>query len=203
MSGLIAIFHLSIAEQFRPKGLSGKRIRGCPPKNRDRPGILAGMIPDATRRFLSAAAALGLEVEPSVHPEGTKTAADAAAAVGCDVSAIVKTLVFIADDEPVLVLMSGDRMVDIGKLADLRDASDVRRAGLDEVRTHTGYAAGGTPPVGHTTPMDVYADESLRRNDRIWASAGTPTTVFAVDREVLVSATKAVWANVARQEPAT
>jgi Cys-tRNA(Pro) deacylase len=156
------------------------------------------MIPDATRRFLSAAAALGLQVEPVVHPDGTKTAADAAAAVGCDVSAIVKTLVFMADDEPVLVLMSGDRMVDLGKLAGLRDTSDVRRAGLDEVRTHTGYAAGGTPPVGHATPMDVYADESLRRNDQVWAAAGTPTTVFPIALEVLVSVTKATWVDVAQ-----
>ena len=156
------------------------------------------MIPDATRRFMSAAAALGLEVAPVVHPDGTKTAADAAAAVGCDVSAIVKTLVFIADEAPVLVLMSGDRMVDLGKLARLRGASEVRRASLGEVRAHTGYAAGGTPPVGHTTPMDVYADDTLRRNQQVWAAAGTPTTVFPIDLEVLVPVTKAMWADVAQ-----
>jgi len=156
------------------------------------------MLPDATRRFVSTAAALGLEVEPVVHPDGTKTAADAAAAVGCDVSAIVKTLVFMTDDEPVLVLMSGDRMVDLDKLARLRDASEARRASLDEVRAHTGYAAGGTPPVGHTTPMDVYADDSLRRNEQVWAAAGTPTSVFPVSLEVLVSVTKATWTDVAQ-----
>lgn len=156
------------------------------------------MLPEATRRFMSTATGVGLEVTPVVHPDGTKTAADAAAAIGCDVAAIVKTLVFMADGEPVLVLMSGDRMVDLGKLARLRGASELRRASLEEVRTHTGYAAGGTPPVGHPTSMDVYADESLRRHDEVWAAAGTPTSVFPVALDVLVAVTDATWVDLAQ-----
>jgi prolyl-tRNA editing enzyme YbaK/EbsC (Cys-tRNA(Pro) deacylase) len=46
--------------------------------------------------------------------------------------------------------------------------------------------------------MDVYADESLRRNDQVWAAAGTPTTVFPIALEVLVSVTKATWVDVAQ-----
>ncbi len=155
--------------------------------------------PSATRRFLAEAGRLGLVVEPVVYPDGTKTAADAAAAIGCDVSAIAKSMLFIAGDDPVLVLMSGDLRVDPAKVAEGHGVAYARRATLDEVREHTGYAAGGTPPVGHPAPLVVYADESLRRNEQVWAAAGTPTTVFPIGSDHLVEVAGAKWADVAER----
>ncbi len=154
-------------------------------------------LPPATQRFLAAARAAGLEVEPVVYPDGTKTAADAAAAIGCEVAAIVKSMLFMAGDRPVLVLMAGDRRVDAAKLAAVCGTGRARRASLDEVREHTGYAAGGTPPLGHPAPLDVLADESLRRHHPVWAAAGTPTTVFAIGPDALAGVTGAAWVEVA------
>jgi len=154
-------------------------------------------MPETTKRFVADAAALGLDVAPVVYPDGTKTAADAAAAIGCEVAAIVKSLLFMADDEPVLVLMAGDRRVDAKKLADLRGSAKSRRASLDEVRVHTGFVAGGTPPFCHPEPLPVLADNSLRRNESVWAAGGTPTTVFEIDLDVLVDAAAAEWVSVA------
>jgi prolyl-tRNA editing enzyme YbaK/EbsC (Cys-tRNA(Pro) deacylase) len=71
----------------------------------------------AAGRFVAAVAALGLHPEVRSFPQGTKTAEDAARAIGCDVGQIVKSLVFVADDEPVLVLASGRNRVDVAKLA--------------------------------------------------------------------------------------
>lgn len=153
-------------------------------------------LPPATLRFLAAAERLGLELEPLVFPDGTKTSQDAADAIGCPVSAIVKSMVFMVDDEPVLVLMSGDLRVDTAKLEAIHGGS-ARRATLDEVRDHTGFAAGGTPPIGHPEPVVTYADVSLRRNDPVWAAAGTPTTVCAMSLPTLVHVTGAQWVEVA------
>ncbi len=132
-----------------------------------------------------------------MYPEGTRTAADAAAAIGCEEAAIVKSMVFMADERPVLVLMAGDRRVDTARLAAACGADVTRRASLDEVRLHTGYAAGGTPPIGHPAPLTVLADVSLRRNDPVWAAAGTPTTVFSVAPETLGEVAGATWVDVA------
>jgi prolyl-tRNA editing enzyme YbaK/EbsC (Cys-tRNA(Pro) deacylase) len=129
---------------------------------------------------VAAAAERGLAIVVSEFPAGTKTAVDAAAAVGCPVSAIVKSLVFMAGEEPVVVLMAGDLRLDPTKLAQETGAESVRRASLDEVREATGFAAGGTPPFGHAHGLRVFADHSLRRNDPVWAAAGTPTTVFPI-----------------------
>lgn len=154
-------------------------------------------LPDATRRFLDAAADTGLELKPRVFPEGTRTSADAARAVGSELSAIAKSLVFMAGDEPVLVLMSGDRRVDTKKLAVLCGVERARRAELQEAREHTGYAAGGTPAFGLAKSIRVFADESLRRNQDVWSAAGTPTTVYPIRLDDLVAAAGAEWADVA------
>lgn len=153
--------------------------------------------PAATVRFIAASSTLGLTVEPTVYPGGTKTAADAADAIGCDVAAIMKSLVFMADDLPVVVLMSGDLRVDLAKVSQELGGARMRRASLDEVRDHTGYAAGGTPPIAHTGDTTVLADVSLRRYEEIWAAAGTPTTVFPANREQLVQLAGARWVDVA------
>lgn len=154
-------------------------------------------LPDSSARFLAAAADAGLVVEPTVFPFGTRTAAQAADAIGCDVASIVKSLVFMVDETPVLVLMPGDQRVDVDKLAREASGKAVRRATLEEVRTHTGYVAGGTPPIGHAEPIPVFADRRLQLTDRVWAAAGTPNTVFPVGVDDLVGAAGARWVDVA------
>lgn len=152
--------------------------------------------PPATQRFVADAASLGVDVWPSVFPDGTKTSQDAADAIGCPLAAIAKSLVFIVDDQPTLVMMSGDRRVDMDKLKSVTGAGNARRAGLEEVRNATGYVAGGTPAFGHATDMPVYADVSLQRNDPVWSAAGTPTTVYPIRLETLIATANAEWVDV-------
>jgi prolyl-tRNA editing enzyme YbaK/EbsC (Cys-tRNA(Pro) deacylase) len=147
-------------------------------------------LPKASRRLLESVA---LDSEIRVFPEGTKTADDAARAIGCPVSAIVKSLVFVVDREPVLALVPGDLRLDPDKLATAAGGAMARRASLDEVRDATGFAAGGTPPFGHPARLRVFADPELRRNDPVWAAAGTPTTVFPISISDLDRLAKPVW----------
>ena len=120
-------------------------------------------LPDASRRVVEAARERGLDIEVHLFPDGTKTSADAATAAGCELSAIAKSLVFMVDDRPVVVIMSGDNRVDPGRLASAMGGENGRRAGLDEAREATGFAAGGTPAFGYTNPVDVVIDISLQR----------------------------------------
>ena len=139
-----------------------------------------------------------MDYDPDVHvfPEGTKTAQDAAHAVGCDVSAIVKSLVFKVDGDPVLALVPGDLRLDPGKLATVAGGDKVERASLDEVRSATGFAAGGTPPFGHANRLRVFADTALRRNSTVWAAAGTPTSVFPITVSDLDRLANPTWADI-------
>jgi prolyl-tRNA editing enzyme YbaK/EbsC (Cys-tRNA(Pro) deacylase) len=150
-------------------------------------------LPKASQRLLDAVA---LESQIHIFPEGTKTAEDAANAIGCPVSAIVKSLVFVVGDEPVVALVPGDLRLDTSKLSAAGGGGEVRRAALDEVRESTGYAAGGTPPFGHAQPLRVFADPELKRNDPVWAAAGTPTTVFPISISDLDRLASPIWVTV-------
>ncbi len=132
----------------------------------------------AIDRFLEAARVLGHELEVRRFPEGTKTAEDAARAIGCEVGQIVKSLVFVADDRPVLALTSGANRVDTGRLAALAGAGGVRRASPEEAREATGFAVGGTPPFGHPERVRTFLDRDLLGYEEVWAAAGTSDAVF-------------------------
>lgn len=152
-----------------------------------------------TRRVVSAAADLGLTIQPRHFPDGTRTAADAATAIGCDLGAIVKSLVLASDAGPVLVLTSGRNRVDFGKVAAVVDAGEVRRADADAARAATGFPIGGTPPFAHTTRLLTLCDSDLLGYQQIWAAAGTPDTVFALTPDQLVAAAGAQVVDVAQR----
>jgi prolyl-tRNA editing enzyme YbaK/EbsC (Cys-tRNA(Pro) deacylase) len=124
-------------------------------------------------------AARGLIVEVQVLPDSTRTAAEAAAACGCEIGQIVKSLVFVVDDEPTMVLCAGDRRV---------EQVDGRPATADEARAATGFAIGGIPPLGHDRELPTIVDESLGRFDRVWCAAGTPHAVFETSVDDLLAA---------------
>jgi prolyl-tRNA editing enzyme YbaK/EbsC (Cys-tRNA(Pro) deacylase) len=124
-------------------------------------------------------AARGLEIEVQMLPDSTRTAAEAASACGCEIGQIVKSLVFVVDETPTMVLCAGDRRV---------TAVEGRPASADEAREATGFAIGGIPPLGHDTDLPTIVDESLRRYDRVWCAAGTPHAVFETDVEALFAA---------------
>jgi prolyl-tRNA editing enzyme YbaK/EbsC (Cys-tRNA(Pro) deacylase) len=124
-------------------------------------------------------AARGLAVEVQELPDSTRTAAEAAAACGCETGQIVKSLVFVVDDKPTMVLCAGDRRV--AKIAG-------RPASAEEARAATGFAIGGIPPLGHDRDLPTIVDESLRRFDRVWCAAGTPNAVFETSLAKLLAA---------------
>jgi len=157
-------------------------------------------LPESSERFVDAAVSMGIAAAPIRFPEGTKTSQDAANAIGCDLGAIAKSLVFLADDEPVLVICAGDRRVDEGKLAATIGAATARPAPLSQVRAISGYAGGGTPALGHRSPMPVVLDESLGRYRWVWSAAGTPETVYPVSLERLIGATQARIASITTED---
>lgn len=145
---------------------------------------------NAVERFTSAAAAVGLTPTVQRFPDGTRTAADAAAAVGCSVGQIVKSLIFSVDGAPILILTSGANQVDTDLVGAYLGAS-LEKADAAVVRESTGFAIGGTPPLGHATPLRTLLDEDLLTHDEVWAAAGTPDTCFPITPQELASITEA------------
>jgi len=154
----------------------------------------------ATDRVRETLAALGIATEIVEFPQGTRTAQDAATAIGTTLGQIVKSLVFLADGRPVLVLTSGRNRVDTAKLARAIGANRIERADADRVRAETGFAIGGVPPVGHATPMETFIDQDLLAYDVIFAAAGTPTAIFPIAPGELMRATGGRSADLAQPQ---
>ena len=159
-----------------------------------------GGAPAAPERVRTALAARGLVVEVVEFTESTRTAEEAARAVGATVGQIVKSLVFVADGRPVLVLTSGANRVDLKKVARLAAASRVEKATAEITRAATGFSIGGVPPVGHLSPLPVFVDETLLRFAVVYAAAGTPHAIFAIAPRDLERVTEGTVADIA--EPA-
>ena len=113
----------------------------------------------------------GLQVEGTrTLSDSARTAALAADALGVEVGQIVKSLVFLRGQDPVLVLCAGDRRVDADRLGLLP-------ARAERVRAITGFSIGGIPPLGHDVELETIIDASLRRFEVVWAAAGIPRCV--------------------------
>lgn len=130
-------------------------------------------------RVRAALAAAASEAEVMALMATARSAADAAQALGVAPGAIVKSLVFLVDDRPVVALVSGDRRCREAALPSALGLSGrVCRADAAAVRAATGFAIGGVAPVGFPAPLPVAIDAGLSRFDAVFAAAGHPHCVF-------------------------
>lgn len=134
----------------------------------------------------------GLACQVIELPDSARTAVDAANALGCEVSQIVKSLIFKTANshKPVLILVSGSNRVD-EKVIESHVGEQIKKADADFTREVTGFAIGGIPPVGHKQDIDlIFIDEDLLKFESIWAAAGTPHAVFNMKGVDLVAMTE-------------
>lgn len=169
----------------------------------------------SAQRIQDLLAEKGHDAKVMEMPDSTRTAEDAAAACGCSVAQIGKSLVFRVrgTERAVLAIASGTNRVHEKKLgrivSGLLGGTDeaeaaikpdapikIDRADADFVRTATGFAIGGVPPLGHQTEAVTLIDEDLMRHAEIWCAAGTPNAVFPIAPADLVALTGGTVADI-------
>jgi prolyl-tRNA editing enzyme YbaK/EbsC (Cys-tRNA(Pro) deacylase) len=140
---------------------------------------------------------LGYDYTVIEHAESTRTAQEAADRAGCELGQIVKSLIFRGktSGKPILVLTSGANRVDEKRISGYAGET-ISRADADFVRTVTGFAIGGVPPIGHAEKMETYLDEDFLSYQTIWAAAGTPNAIFELKTEDLQKMTNGKIAQV-------
>ncbi|WP_126976590.1 YbaK/EbsC family protein [Frigidibacter oleivorans] len=139
------------------------------------------------KRVEAALAAAGLPARIVEAEAETRTAERAAAAAGCALDQIVKSIIFRGETtgHVVLFLTAGGNRVDPDR-ASAAAGQPLGRADADLVRRETGFAIGGVAPIGHLTPPRCFIDPRLLEFDTVWAAAGTPRHIFAIDPNRLV-----------------
>ena len=120
-------------------------------------------------------------LEVIILENSARTAQDAATALECKVGAIVKSLLFKAENTFILCLVAGDKRCSLNKLKKIKDKKDISMASPEEVKTQTGYTIGGVSPVGHLEKIEIIIDNSLERFNELFAAAGHPNCVFKIN----------------------
>ena len=130
------------------------------------------------------------KLEVLVLDTTARTAQDAANSLKCEVGAIVKSLLFKAENTFLICLIAGDKRCSLNKLKKILQKKDVSMANADEVKKNTGFSIGGVAPVAHATSLDILIDKSLNRFPYIFAAAGHPNCVFKITYDDLIKITK-------------
>lgn len=118
------------------------------------------------------------------------TVEDASKAVGAPPEHILKSLLMLADGEPVLALMSGANRVDAKKIKKFLGARKVKMADPDYVFNYSGFKIGGVAPVGYPVKPSALLDEDLFKYKEVWAAAGTDHAFFPIAPDELQKLTE-------------
>ncbi|MDR1379839.1 MAG: YbaK/EbsC family protein [Synergistaceae bacterium] len=129
------------------------------------------------------------DIEIKVTEETIFTVEDATRAVGAPAEKILKSLVFLVDERPVLVLMSGANRVDLRAVAREAKGKKTKMASPEYVFERFGFKVGGVPPTGYPIQIPAFLDEDLFRYPVVWAAAGTDHAFFPIEPERLLALT--------------
>jgi prolyl-tRNA editing enzyme YbaK/EbsC (Cys-tRNA(Pro) deacylase) len=156
------------------------------------------LTPDHVQRALDA---LQLGIQIRFFEDSTATSQMAADNIGCELRQIAKSIVFVVDEQPLIVITSGDQRVDDKKLAALLNVNrkKVKIATADQCIAITGYAPGGVPPLGYrTSGIKILLDESFQRYDQLYAAGGAHNAIFPVQLDQIELLTGGTFADVKR-----
>ncbi|MCK4711797.1 MAG: YbaK/EbsC family protein [Marinosulfonomonas sp.] len=134
------------------------------------------------KRVIRALDAAGVKATPIEMSDGARTAQNAADAVGCALDQIAKSIIFRGENSGVAILFvtAGGNQV-CADAASAVPGEPLGKADAALIRSQTGFAIGGVSPIGHLSPIRAFYDQKLLEFGTVWAAAGTPRHVFAID----------------------
>jgi prolyl-tRNA editing enzyme YbaK/EbsC (Cys-tRNA(Pro) deacylase) len=147
--------------------------------------------PQSVERVTEFLRSAGAEVRVEEFADGTPTAQAAARAVGCELSQIVKSLVFDCDGKPVVAMVPGDRRADADKIAAAAGSRLARIAGVEEVQDATGFEPGAVAPFPLPRVERVFIDRTLLGHRIVWIGAGSDRHMAALSPAELVRLSRA------------
>ena len=147
--------------------------------------------PEPVERVAAVLREAAVDARIEAFSEGASTARDAARLIGCELSQIVKSLVFVCDGAFVLALVPGDQRASEAAIGRTTGAAEVRVANADEVMFATGFAPGGVAPFPVRAVTRTLIDSSFVQHQVVWMGAGTSEYMAAISPHELQRLTSA------------
>ena len=126
------------------------------------------------------------------------TVKEAAIALGCSEGEIAKTLSFIVNDKPILIVTAGDSKIDNSKYKK-EFSTKAKMIAFDDVEKLIGHSVGGVCPFGINDKVDVYLDESLKQYEIIYPACGSSNSAVKLTVNDLETASNYLkWIDVCK-----
>ena len=126
----------------------------------------------------------GLENRIMEFDVSSATVSEAARVINCKEEEIAKTLSFIVDDKPILIVVAGDCKIDNSKFK-AEFQTKAKMIPFDNVEELIGHAVGGVCPFGINENVDVYLDNSLKRFKIVYPACGSPNSAVKLTLDEL------------------
>lgn len=120
----------------------------------------------------------GVQHEIIHLPALSRTPKQAAELLGVPLAEVVKSLLFVLDGRPTLVLVPGDRAADPELLRAVTGCAEVALARGKQVLDVTGYRSGAVPPCGLATDLPVVADRAVFESPIVYCGGGTTAAML-------------------------
>jgi prolyl-tRNA editing enzyme YbaK/EbsC (Cys-tRNA(Pro) deacylase) len=151
--------------------------------------LQSGLTPADLTRFVEAH---GLDAQLLRLDVPTPTVQAAASALGVEPQQIIKSVLFLADEAPVLVISCGLERIDRRRLADVLGISRrrIKIAGSEQVLAITGYPAGAVPPFGHHTRLKTLVDAAVKDRVVVYGGGGDTNALLRLPVTSLMAVTQ-------------
>lgn len=132
--------------------------------------------------------------------ESSATVKEAAKALKCEESKIAKTLSFIVNDKPILIVVAGDSKIDNSKYKKEFNLK-AKMIPFDDVEKLIGHSVGGVCPFGINENVEVYLDNSLKRFEIVYPACGSSNSAVKLTiKELELSSNYIKWIDVCKND---
>jgi Cys-tRNA(Pro) deacylase len=138
---------------------------------------------------------MGVDFELIVLTQTVHSVQDVQVACKCETSEVIKTLVFIGND-PVIVIMPGDKKVNIAKIENLTGEQNLRMAKTEEVLAITGYSIGSVSPFGINPKIRQIADNSILTLSSLLLGSGKSNILIKISQTEFIRSFRGIFASI-------
>ncbi|MGQ9544041.1 MAG: aminoacyl-tRNA deacylase [Candidatus Bathyarchaeia archaeon] len=122
---------------------------------------------------------------------------DAAKVTGIELRRVTKNLVSVTDNgEHVLLIVPGDKKVDLEKAAETLGVKKLRLVAFDQAEKISGYPPGGTPSIGHKERMRVLLDRTLLDYETVYCGGGSRNRLLELRVQDIIRLNETVIADI-------
>jgi Cys-tRNA(Pro) deacylase len=141
----------------------------------------------------------GVNARIIIFDKPTTTVSEAENVLGISRERIIKSMVFIDDKGlPILAIVTGDKKIDMKKLAKECEVKEVRLANPIEVKKFTGYEVGTTPPFGFKNPIKTIIDPKVLEFDKVYGGGGAMNALLEINTKDLLKLTNGKIAYISK-----